>query len=454
MGNSGSMTWWQRLLGKGPGGNGHRRVTDNPRVTPPAKKTAPVAAASTEPPHPNALAYRHAGAILALLPDDAGQRLAIGGSGPVDREQRKHRIFKERYQVVMPSDIVVVDRYDALTAAEPNDEHERVLRGHTGPIHRMAWEGDTVWSCGADRMVRRADATTGNALLAHQLHHDIVLCVLPGLAPEPAAQESTEQDETDQFGRHFKASAKADTARIEAAAPAPLDASAQEHADWNESAAGTCAVPDKPKGADADAMWTMGASVASDRMLLTWRRATGRIIQRESLSTAMLLDAIAWRQDDGRVVVIASDQLCRVTGRVMEPDKPGVWRDVAAITLDEPIYRILRGHDGSLWVGHRLGLVLRLAFDGHALKEIERHQPFSGCRVLSLHEFDQGGTRWIVAGSLKGDVAAWPVTDPSAMRHLPQPLSDRATAFAWWQGRLLAADYSGRLYDLTNWLRS
>jgi hypothetical protein len=375
-----SENFLSRLLGRGA------RTPANGSGRPLAAKT---------PAHPFRLGYVHSGAVgvLAVSPD--AQTLALAGAGPVDREKRQFRRYKEHFDVVVDSDVVLLKDPAALAQADPPaGDGWRAISGHSGPVRGVAWEDETLWSWGADRRVRRVDLATGGALADHQLHHDAILHVLP-LLPGSNADGG--------------------------------------------------AVPSVG----------LGASVSADRTLKFWRRDSGKEVYKEFISSAIILSGLTLPHGgpDGAPIFLASDQHCEVLGR-FGAEKP---QKLEPLKFDEPVYRLAPASDGTIWAGHRLGAVSRLKVDPDAAKivEVERREVFEGCRVLAMREFERDGQRWLACGSLRGEVALVPVGEGggSSVKRLPQPLLARASALAWWKGRLLAGDHDGFLYDLTPWLK-
>lgn len=376
-------------------GNLFRRLLGR-EASAPSKPGKAAGAPPPRPDDPRLLGYVHTGPVATLAVSPDGATLAIAGAGPVNRELRRHHQFKEHYSVVVESDVVLTRDLEALRSPVANDERLRAVGGHTGPVARVKWEGETLWSCGDDRRVRWVDLESGLTLADHQLHVDRVLGFLPLL---PGTVAETERE--------------------------------------------------NPKAG-------LGASISADRTLKVWKRETGAEVFKEFIGPAIVLDAVLSPDagPDGAPLYLATDQrsqvIVRFGGGLDAKPEP-----LEGLKFDEPVYRLVWSTDRkTCWAGHRLGAVSRLALDeaGGKIVEAERRQVFDGCRVPAIAEIEVGGRSWLACGSLRGEVALVELKEGGAIHRHPRPLHGRASAMVVWSGRLIAADVYGNLYDLTDWL--
>ena len=86
------------------------------------------------PPDERRLAYRHPGAIHASAASPDGAFVAVAGGGRVDEGLRRHLVFKEHFQAVMESDIVLFRHQELLGEGGKGADPAFVQKGHTGAV--------------------------------------------------------------------------------------------------------------------------------------------------------------------------------------------------------------------------------------------------------------------------------------------------------------------------------
>lgn len=396
-------------------------------------------AVSVRPQDSRLIPYEHGGAVheLRLSPD--GRFLAVAGGGMLDRDRRKHQIFKEHFKVVIESNIPVFDTASVVSKRAMEPLH--VQKGHTGPIALLLWEADgTLWSAGGDGTVRRHDLETGAQSGQWLQAQDVVLAIQPirrrGITQQvPAVDDSASSGdvnvpEVSPSGEQEVADMMAPGASDSGTADAPIST------EWflqnvresrlHEPPASTA---QSPVLADAAThVWC----VSADRSLRLVELETGRDgmprveLGKHILTAAIFLgeSALAYANFDGwlRVVDLQSLEV------LFEKH------------FDEPLYVLETAVDGGFWSGDRLGKVRRHDESGRVQREAEL---LPGARILAMAE--SSDERKLAVGNIRGELM---VVDPRllhATEKLP-PLASRVTALRFVGGALVAGDYAGFIY--------
>jgi len=415
---------------------------------PPGTKT-PAATSPVRPNDARLLAYVHPGAAYAFAVSPDGQFVAIAGSGYVDRERRKHEIFKEHFKAIIDSPIALFPIADLVSgkAAEP----ALLQEGHTGPVACIVWDHEgTLWSGGGDRYVRRHEVDAGVQSGAWQRAHDTVLALKPlwrtDDAPAPQAAAAPIVPEASATGQAVaSADQGAPAADAGGTADAPLDAGwflqaaraaqapghshdhgHEHHEHTADASPETPAAPAPHRGA------THVLTVSADRYLRLIDLRTGREArERRELGKHLLIQA-AFVADDA-IAICNQDGLLRVIGE--DGDARGEERFV------EPLYALASHPDGAtFWSGDRVGTLRRHNASGQT---VASYTPISGARILAIAP-SPDGTR-VAVGNLRGELAEIDAATGEVVRTMP-PLAQRVTALAYLGGQLIASDYNGFMY--------